>query len=126
MGQLKLTPKFSTTLTAITHLGTLDTPDTLNPGPTANPWSTNTPLSTVDTITLPSGTPRLRLKLIPTFSTKLTDTTHLGTLATLATLTKLPLLSTPNPRSKSKRSSPLNTRSNNLLHTPTLLFKLTP
>merc|ERR1712026_423703 len=125
--QLKLTPKFSTILTAITHLGTLDTlgtPDTLNPGLTANP--TNTPLSTVDTITLPRGTPRLRLKLIPTFSTKLTDTTHLGTLATLPTPTKLPLLSTLNPRSKSKRSSPSNTRSNNLLLTPTLLFKLTP
>merc|ERR1711963_1050711 len=121
--QLKLTPKFSTILTAITHLGTLDTlgtPDTLNPGLTANPWSTNTPLST---ITLPREMPRLRLKLIPTFSTKLTDTTHLGT---LATPTKLPLLSTLNPRSKSKRSSLSNTRSNNLLLTPTLLFKLTP
>merc|ERR1712026_170238 len=93
--QLKLTPKFSTILTAITHLGT---PDTLNPGLTANPWSTNIP----PTITLPRGTPRLRLKLIPTFSTKLTDTTHLGTLAMLATPTKLPLLSTLNPRSKSK------------------------
>merc|ERR1712026_79842 len=60
--QLKLTPKFSTILTAITHLGTLDTlgtPDTLNPGLTANPWSTNIP----PTITLPRG--RLRLKLIP-------------------------------------------------------------
>merc|ERR1712026_201233 len=125
--QLKLTPKFSTILTALTHLGTLDTlgtPDTLNPGLTANP--TNTPLSTVDTITLPRETPRLRLKLIPTFSTKLTDTTHLGTLATLPTPTKLPLLSTPNPRSKSKRLSLLNTKSNNLLRTPTLLFKLTP
>merc|ERR1712026_60984 len=124
--QLKLTPKFSTILTTITHLGTLDTlgtPDTLNPGLTANP----TALSTVDTtITLPRETPRLRLKLIPTFSTKLTDTTHLGTLATLPTPTKLPLLSTLNPRSKSKRSSPSNTRSNNLLLTPTLLFKLTP
>merc|ERR1712026_423949 len=100
--QLKLTPKFSTILTAITHLCTLDTlgtPDTLNPGLTANP----TALSTVDTtITLPRETPRLRLKLIPTFSTKLTDTTHLGTLATLPTPIKLPLLSTPNPRSKSK------------------------
>merc|ERR1712026_3169 len=127
--QLKLTPKFSTILTAITHLGTLDTlgtPDTLNPGLIAHTWSTNTLLSTVDTITLPRETPRLRLKLIPTFSTKLTDTTHLGTLATLPTPTKLPLLSTPNPRSKSKRLSPSNTRSNNLLRTPTLLFKLTP
>merc|ERR1712122_391760 len=111
---------------AITHLCTLDTlgtPDTLNPGLIANP----TALSTVDTtITLPRETPRLRLKLIPTFSTKLTDTTHLGTLATLPTPIKLPLLSTPNPRSKSKRSSPSNTRSNNLLLTPTLLFKLPP
>merc|ERR1712026_574138 len=67
-----------------------------------------------------------QLKLTPKFSTILTAITHLGTLDTLGTPTKLPLLFTPNPRSKSKRSSPSNTRSNNLLLTPTLLFKLPP
>merc|ERR1712026_355106 len=118
--QLKLTPKFSTILTAITHLGTLDTlgtPDTLNPGLTANP--TNTPLSTVDTITLPRETPRARLKLIPAFSTKLTDTTHLGTLATLPTPTSCPCClhptQGPSPEGRARRIQSPTTR---YLHLP--------